>query len=173
MKPAIAAAVAVLSLFTAIPATAALPVGATAPDFSASGALGGMPMTVNLSELLKQGPVVLYFIPSAFTGGAAESREFADNIGKFRAAGASVVGMSRDSVDTLARFSTEECAGKFPMASASESIVNSFDVNDGAMFNTRTTFVIDPSGKIAFVHDDDDYGDHVKRALAFVQEMKK
>ncbi len=129
-------------------------------------------MTIALSELLKKGPVVLYFFPSAFTD-PAESREFADNIDKFRAAGASVVGVSRDSVATLARFSTEQCAGKFPMASADESIVDAFDVNDGAMFNTRTTFVIAPTGKIVFVDDDADSGGHVKKALAFVQGMKK
>jgi thioredoxin-dependent peroxiredoxin len=171
MKSVLAAAI--LSLVSASPATAALAVGDPAPDFSARGAQGSTIMTVVLSELLKKGPVVIYFIPSAFTGGTAESHEFAENIDKFRAAGASVVGMSRDSVDTLARYSTEECAGKFPMASASESIVNGFDVNDGAMFNTRTTYVIAPSGKIAFVHDDDDYGGHVKSALAFVQGMKQ
>jgi peroxiredoxin len=131
-------------------------------------------MTVNLYELLKKGPVVIFVIPYVFnSGSAAESREFADNIDKFRAAGASVVGMSRDSIDTLARFSTDECASKFPMASASESIVNGFGVNDNANFATRTTYVIAPSGKIVFVHDDDDYSGHFKRALAFVQGMKQ
>jgi peroxiredoxin Q/BCP len=172
MKSVLAAATAILSLVAASPAAAALAVGDTAPAFSARGAQGGTMITVALADLLKQGPVVLYFFPSAFTD-AAESREFAENIDQFRAAGASLVGMSRDTVETLARYSTEECAGKFPMASASESIVNAFDVNDGAMFNTRTTYVIAPSGKIVFVHDDDDYSDHVKRALAFVEGMKK
>jgi thioredoxin-dependent peroxiredoxin len=175
MKP-ILTALATLALAPALttPASAALAVGAQAPDFTARGAQGGTMIAVDLSDLLKKGPVVLYFFPSAFTGGSpAESHEFADNFDKFRAAGATVLGMSRDSVDTLARFSTEECASKFPMASAGESIVNGFDVNDGAMFNTRTTYVIVPSGKIAFVHDDDDYSGHVKNALAFVQAMKK
>ena len=172
MKSVLAAATAILSLVIASPAAAALKAGDAAPDFSTQGAQNGTIMTVELSELLKRGPVVLYFFPSAFTD-PAESLEFADNIDKFHAAGASVVGMSRDSVDTLARFSTEQCAGKFPVASADESIVNAFDVNDGAMFNTRTTFVIDPSGKIAFVDDDAGAAGHVKKALAFVQGMAK
>jgi len=163
---------AIFPLVASSNAAAALAVGDPAPGFSAPGAQGRTMMTVHLSELLKQGPLVLYFFPSAFTE-SAESHEFAQNIDTFRAAGASVVGMSRDSLDTLARFSAEECAGKFPMASAGESLVNAFDVNDGAMFNTRTTYVIAPSGKIVFVHDDDDYRDHVKRALTFVQGMKK
>lgn len=163
-----------IALALTTPAFAALAVGAQAPDFTARGAQGGTIMTVKLSDLLKKGPVVLYFFPSAFTGGSpAESHEFADNIDKFLAAGATVLGMSRDTVDALARFSAEECAGKFPMASADESIVDGFDVNDGAMFNSRTTYVIAPSGKIAFVHDDDDYSNHVKNTLAFIQAMKK
>ena len=175
MKP-ILTALTILGMGLALstPASAALVVGAQAPDFTAPGAQGGTVMTLKLSDLLKKGPVVLYFFPSAFTGGSpAESHQFADNIDKFRAAGATVLGMSRDTVDTLARFSTEQCAGKFPMASADESIVDGFDVNDGAMFNTRTTYVIAPSGKIVYVHDDDDYSNHVKNSLAFVQAMKK
>ena len=138
MKCVLAATAAILSLAAASPAAAALAVGAPAPDFSTPGAQGGTVMKVDLAELLKKGPVVLYFFPSAFTE-TGESHEFAENIDRFRAAGVSVVGMSRDSVDTLARLSTEQCAGKFPMASAGEAIVNAFDVNDGAMFNSRTT----------------------------------
>ena len=144
--------------------------GDAAPVFTAPGARGGTAMTVDLAALLRQGPVVLFFFPSAFTEGP-ECREFADNIDSFRAAGVSVVGMSRDSVETLSRFSTEQCGGKIPMASASETIVNGFDVNDGAMFNTRTSFVIDTAGRVAFVHDEDDYSGHMKRTLAFIQGM--
>jgi peroxiredoxin Q/BCP len=173
MKP-VPTALATLALALSTPACAALAVGAQAPDFTARGTQGGTIVTVELSALLKKGPVVLYFFPSAFSGGsAAESHEFADNIDKFRAAGATVLGMSRDTLDTLARFSSEQCASKFPMVSADESIVDGFEVNDGAMFNTRTTYVIAPSGKIAFVHDDEDESGHVKNTLAFVQAMKK
>jgi peroxiredoxin len=166
------AIVAPLWLAFAAPAFAALAVGAQAPDFSAPGAQGDTAETIALSALLKKGPVVLYFFPSAFTEGS-ETREFADHIDEFRAAGVSVVGMSRDSVDTLSKFSTQESAGKIPLAAANESIVDGFDVNDGAQFNTRTTYVIDSSGKIVFVDNDPDDTFHVKRALAFVQGMKK
>ncbi len=172
MKPVVAGTAAFLALAFASPASAALTLGAAAPQFTAPGAEAGKASTVDLAALLKQGPVVLYFFPSAFTD-PAESRDFADNVEKFRAAGASVVGMSRDGVETLARYSAEVCGGKFTVASANEALVNAYDVNDGAMFNTRTTYVIDRSGKIAFVHDDDDYRDHAKRSLAFVAAMAK
>lgn len=172
MKSVVAAGAAILMLALASPASAALSLGAAAPEFSAPGAEAGQVTTVELAALRKKGPVVLYFFPSAFTDNA-ESRDFAANIEKFRAAGASVIGMSRDSVDTLTRYSTEAAAGKFPVASADEPLVNAYDVNDGAMFNTRTTYVIDRSGKIVFVHDEDDHRDHVKRSLAFVEAMTK
>jgi peroxiredoxin len=172
MKSVVAVAVAIQSLLTGHAAMAALRTGDTAPHFSAQGAQDGKLMTVELSELLEKGPVVLYFFPSAFTD-PSESREFAADAEKFRAAGASVVGVSRDSIDTLVRFSTEQCAGKFPVASADQGLVNAFDVNDGAMFNTRTTYVIAPSGKIAFVDENAEPEGRARDALVFVQSMKK
>lgn len=171
MRSTLVAATVVLSMALASPAAAALVVGAPAPDFSVGGAQGASATMIDLSELLAKGPVVIYFFPSAFTEGGVP-REFAEAIDQFRAAGASVVAMSRDSLDTLVRFSAEQCAGKFPVGSADESLVNAFAVNDGAMFNTRTTYVIAPSGKIAFVHDEPDDRDHVRKALAFVSGMK-
>jgi peroxiredoxin Q/BCP len=174
MKQLLPAAATLLSIAFAAPASAGLNVGAQAPDFSTPGIQGSTTLTVDLAVLLKMGPVVIFFFPSVFTGGSTEeSHEFADNIDKFRAAGATVVGMSREPIDALARFSIEECAGKFPLAWAGPSIVAGFDVNDNSNFTTRTTYVIAPTGKIAFVHDDEDYRAHVKSSLAFVQGMKR
>src|SRR3974390_149293 len=105
------AAAALLSLAFAMPASAPPAVGAQAPTFSSPGVQGGAAMTVDLSALLKKGPVVVFFFPSVFAGGSSEEgHEFADNIDKFRAAGATVIGMSRDPVEALAPFSPEECA---------------------------------------------------------------
>ena len=170
MKSALALATAIFCLAAANPAAATLAAGDPAPSFTTRGVLGSTAMTVDLALLLRQGPAVIFFFPSAFSE-TAECREFAENIDKFRAAGASVVGMSRDSVESLTRFSIEQCAGKIPVASADQALVDAFDVNDGAMFNTRTTYVIATSGKIAFVHDSEDSSGHVKSALAFVQAM--
>jgi peroxiredoxin len=174
MKQLFSTAAALLSLVLASPASAYLAAGDQAPSLSVQGVQGQTPMAIDLSELLKKGPVVIFFFPSVFIGSSAtECHEFADNIDKFRAAGATIVGMSRDSIDALGRFSTEECAGKFPMASADLDLVTSFDVNDTANFTTWTTYVVSSGGKIVFVDDGDDYSDHVKKALAFVQGMKR
>ncbi len=168
------AAITLLSAAFAMPVAAALAIGARAPDFTVAGMQGPTTVTVKLSELLGKGPVVVFFFPSVFTGGSAEEcHEFADNIDKFSAAGAAVVGMSRDADDALARFSAQDCAGKISIASADLSLVTGFDVNDNANFATRTTYVVAPSGSIVFVDDDDDYSAHVKKTLSFVQSMKR
>ena len=74
----------------------------------------------SLAKQLKKGPVVLYFFPAAFTPGCTvEANQFAEATPEFRKLGATVVGMSADPVETLAKFSTSECRSKFAVASAS------------------------------------------------------
>lgn len=168
----LAAAMAVLSAPSAM---AALAVGAKAPDFTTRGAQAGKTFTLTLSHQLKRGPVVLYFFPKAFTPGcSAEAREFAENIDKFKAAGATVIGMSGDPVDDLVSFSTKECAGKFAVASAGPNIVSGYDValKMRPGMTDRTSYVIAPSGRIAFVHSEMNYAGHVKSTLAAVEAMK-
>jgi len=155
---------------------AALAVGAKAPEFTTRGALAGKTFTVTLSHQLKRGPVVLYFFPKAFTPGcSAEAREFAENIDKFKAAGATVIGMSADPVDDLVAFSTKECAGKFAVASAGPNIVSGYDValKMRPGMTDRTSYVIAPSGRIAFVHSEMSYAGHVKSTLAAVEAIKQ
>ena len=150
---------------------AALAVGAKAPEFTTRGALAGKTFTVTLSHQLKRGPVVLYFFPKAFTPGcSAEAREFAE-----KAAGATVIGMSADPVDDLVAFSTKECAGKFAVASAGPNIVSGYDValKMRPGMTDRTSYVIAPSGRIAFVHSEMSYAGHVKSTLAAVEAMKQ
>src|SRR3546814_20479080 len=82
--------------------------------------------TLFLSDQLKKGPVVLYFFPAAFTSGCnAEAHAFAERVDDFAAAGATVIGMSADTVETLAKFSTQKCAGKLAVASAGPRVVRS------------------------------------------------
>ncbi len=172
---AVAGGVAALALLV-LPkaATSALPVGAVAPDFTTRGALAGKVFTLHMADHLKKGPVVLYFFPAAFTPGCtAEAHEFAEAADDFKAAGATVIGMSADPVDKLARFSTEECRDKFAVASAGPAIVKGYDVAlpVGGMTN-RTSYVIAPTGRIAYVHSAMNYKDHVKNTLAAVRAMQ-
>src|SRR5689334_15692070 len=93
------------ALATAVPAArAALDVDEKAPDFSAQASLGGKVFKFSLGDALKQGPVVLYFYPAAFsTGCTIEANQFAEATDKFKALGATVIGVSHDDIDTLNR----------------------------------------------------------------------
>ena len=159
----------------ATPATAALKAGATAPDFTTTGAVGGKEFRLHLADQLKKGPVVLYFFPKAFTSGCtAEAHAFSEAIGDFHKAGAQVIGMSADNLATLKDFSTKECRSAFPVAPATPAIQKAYDVAwaEHPGITTRTSYVIDRSGKIVMVHDDLDFSQHVAKTLAAVKALK-
>ena len=175
-------------------AFAALNPGDRAPDFSAPASLAGKQFHFSLRAALKKGPVVVYFYPSAFTGGCdLEAHTFAQEKSEFTAAGASIIGVSEDSIARLNQFSADPqyCAGQFPVASdptgkiAAEYGVKTFPGQAGAKdvrgvaidhgFIDRVTFVIGKDGKI--VEEFSSQADHlspdahVKKALAVVQQL--
>jgi thioredoxin-dependent peroxiredoxin len=165
---------AVLSL-TAVPASAALPVGAKAPDFTTTGAVGGKAFKLNLASELKKGPVVLYFFPKAFTKGCTmEAHAFSEAMGDFKKAGAEVIGMSADDLPTLRKFSVEECRSAFPVATATPATIKAYDVSlkQKPGLTTRTSYVIDRKGRVVMVHDDLDWSQHVAKTLVAVKALK-
>ena len=163
---------------TAVVAHAAIATGAAAPDFTAPAYLEGEPLTFKLADALKKGPVVLYFFPAAETKGCnIEAHEFAEASDKFKAAGATVIGVTAGNVDQLAKFSqeTEHCAGKFPVAADTTlSIAKSYDAvnQDHPDHTNRTSFVITKDHKIAFAMTDPKPDSHIDNTLAAVQGLK-
>jgi thioredoxin-dependent peroxiredoxin len=178
----------------AIATFAALKPGEQAPDFSAKASLAGKAFDFSLKSALKKGPVVVYFYPSAFTGGCnIEAHTFAVNKEKFDAAGASIIGVSQDSITRLNAFSAdpEYCAGKIAVASDPDGAIATLygltkregrpgakdtrgvEIDHG--FTERTTFVVTPDSKIAatFSSADDKISpaDHVEKSLAFVNQL--
>jgi peroxiredoxin len=179
MKRFLASIVAAGLVATAPAAHASLPMGAAAPAFTAKGAKAGKEIAFDLKKALERGPVVLYFYPKAFTQGCTlEAHAFAEATPDFNALGATVIGMSADDLPTLKKFSTEECRDKFAVATATPRIIRDYDValvREGAPqgMTDRVSYVIDRSGRIAFVHSDPDYRDHVKMTLAAVKALAK
>ncbi len=174
----IAAAIAAFATVASTAAFAELPRGAKAPDFVANGALAGKPFSFSLKQALKRGPVVLYFYPKAFTKGCTlEAHAFAEASDDFKAAGATVVGMSNDDIATLQKFSTEACRDKFAVASASKDVIKAYDVSLKAAgiatgLTKRTSYVIGQGGTVVMVHSDMDYRDHVKLTLEAVRKLQ-
>ena len=170
-RPALFLALAALTQ----PSTAALRVGTQAPDFTTTGALAGKPFKLHLKDQLRHGPLVLYFYPKAFTQGCTlEAKAFADAMPEVRKAGARVVGMSADNLDTLKKFSTEACRNKFPVATASPATITAYDVvlKQKPELTDRTSYVIDRKGQIVMVHSDLDWKDHVAMTLAAVRALQ-
>jgi peroxiredoxin len=175
----------------ALPAMAALQAGESAPPFTAQASLAGKSFTFSLQQALSKGPVVVYFYPSAYTGGCdIEAHTFAQDSEEFASAGATIIGVSLDSVQRLNDFSADPkyCAGKFPTASdAGGAISKSYDiqvhegraglkdvrgVEIGHGFADRTTFVIGRDGKIVTVISKVTPAEHVAKALEVVQHLQ-
>lgn len=179
MKRLLAPLIAIGFLAASSVAQAALPMGATAPEFSTKGAKAGKEVDFDLKQALKRGPVVLYFYPKAFTQGCTlEAHAFAEATPEFAELGATVIGMSADDLPTLKKFSTEACRDKFAVAVATPKIIKEYDValaRDGKPqgMADRVSYVIDRSGKVVFIHSDLDYRDHVKMTLAAVKVLAK
>ncbi|MET4432126.1 peroxiredoxin [Mycolicibacterium sp. 624] len=102
----------------------------------------------NLTSLLADGPVVLFFYPAAMTPGCTkEACHFRDLAGEFAAVGASRVGISTDAVAKQAKFA-EQQNFDYPLLSDSDGVVaTKFGVKRGLLGKLmpvkRTTFVID------------------------------
>lgn len=172
-----------------------LKVGDKAPDFSAKGSLAGKEFDFSLANALKKGPVVVYFFPSAYTKGCdLEAHTFSTEKDKFDAAGATIIGVSADSIARLDRFSADPdfCAGKFPVASdADKKIAGSYNLSVATVkpgmqdvkgdtvdhdLIERVTFVIGKDHKIVatFSSKDDNLtpDQHVAKSLEIVQKLK-
>lgn len=184
-------ATALLAATLSLPAAAALPVGATAPAIELQAALAGNEFTYRLQDALKKGPAVVYFYPSAYTGGCnVQAHSFAQNSDKFAAAGASIIGISLDSIARLNTFSADPkyCAGKIPVASdANGKVAQAYDLtiknvpgikdsrgeNIDHGFAERTTFIVAPDGKIAATIGGMTPEENVGAALAAVQKLAR
>jgi peroxiredoxin len=193
MKKLLAAAalatVAIAGTSIVAPAFAALEQGVTAPDLTATGMVGGKEFTFKLSDALKKGPVVIYFFPAAFTQGCTiETAAFADAADDFKAAGATLIGVTgqamdpdtkkiasaKDSLAILQKFSAEHCRDKFPIAAVDTATINAFNVvlEGRPDWSDRTSYVIAPDGKVLLAHTDKMPNSHIQLTLDAVKAWR-
>jgi len=121
--------------------------GDSAPDFSLLNQSGEK---VTLSELLKTGPVVLFFYPKAMTTGCTkESCHFRDLAAEFSKLHAQRVGISADTVDKQAAFDDKHTLGYPLLSDPDRTVASGFGVKrPGPIMNKRATFVIGTDRKI-------------------------
>jgi len=165
------------ALLAPLAARAALDIGEAAPLFVTQAAEGGKIYKFSLTEALAKGPVVVYFFPAAFsTGCSIEAHTFAESIDKFAALKTTVIGVSGDNIDTLAKFSIQECQSKFPVGSDdSKKIMTSFDAVMSLMpeYANRISYLIAPDGKIIYQYKSLNPYSHVTKVLSALQDWSK
>jgi peroxiredoxin Q/BCP len=194
VKTVLSAVLMTSAIALAVPAFAALKGGQSAPDFKAEASLAGKEFTFSLKDALQKGPVVVYFYPSAYTGGCnVEAHTFAEDKDKFDAAGATIIGVSQDSIKRLNEFSADPdyCAGKFPVVSDADGAISksyelkTIDIPPGRKdthgaeidhaATERTTFIVGRDGKVlatlSSAEDGIKPGDHVEKSLAIIQKL--
>ncbi|MGW4955378.1 peroxiredoxin [Streptomyces parvulus] len=116
-------------------------VGDTVQDFTLPDETG---TPRRLSELLADGPVVLFFYPAALTAGCtAEACHFRDLAAEFAAAGARPVGVSGDTVEKQQEFTGRHTLG-MPLLSDTDGGVRE-------LFGVKRGFSMAPTKRVTFV----------------------
>jgi peroxiredoxin Q/BCP len=146
--------------------------GDLAPDFTLCDQDG---VERSLTALLTLGPVVLFFYPAAMTPGCTkESCHFRDLAAEFRAVGGQRIGISMDSVDRQAEFTSRNNLDYPLLADVHGIVARQFGVK--RMFDLlkvkRTTFVIGQDRRIVdVIHSELAMDVHADRALAALRGL--
>ncbi|MFT4087633.1 MAG: peroxiredoxin [Gordonia sp. (in: high G+C Gram-positive bacteria)] len=146
-------------------------IGDTAPDFALPDQNGDVR---RLSELLADGPVVLFFYPAAFTPGCTkEACHFRDLAAEFADAGVQRVGISRDDVSKQQDWTAKHGFDYPLLADVGGEVAKAYGVARGALFakigapTKRTTFAIRADGTVAGVTASEfNMSTHADEALA-------
>ena len=174
-RRAVAAVLMAAATLALAPARAALDVGDKAPAISVDASLAGKVFKFSLADTLKSGPVVLYFVPAAFSRDCTiEAHEFAEATDQYKLLGATVIGVSADSIETLQKFSATECRNKFAVAAdVDQSVMKSYDavLAFKPEYANRTSYVIAPSGSIVYQFTNLNPMRHVANTLKAVKAL--
>ena len=147
-------------------------VGQPAPDFTLPDQSG---KPVQLSDYHGVKNVVLYFYPKDFTGGCtAEACAFRDSYEVFKDAGAEVIGVSMDSVESHQRFAASHRLPFVLLADPDGSVTKLYHANGPlGLWRKRITFVIDKAGVIRHTFESQlNMTKHIDEALAVLKTLQ-
>lgn len=150
-------------------------IGDIAPDFTLPQD-GGDPITLSA---LRPAPVVLFFYPKDDTPGCTtENRDFTALGAEFQAAGAHIIGVSKDSVEKHAKFRAKHDLTTVLVSDAEGEVCESYGVwGEKKMYGKtfmgigRATFLIDGEGKIAKAWPKVKVAGHAQEVLEAVQAL--
>ncbi len=151
-----------------------LKVGAPAPEFTLNDAEG---KTVRLKDFRGK-YVVLYFYPKDLTPGCTqEACDFRDHSQAFAGVNAVILGVSKDTADSHARFAQKYGLPFVLLADPEALVLKAYGVWREKSFmgrvglgTVRTTFVIDPQGRIARIYDRVKVAGHVEQVLGDLKQ---
>lgn len=148
-------------------------VGQNAPDFTLPNQSG---TPVNLDSYRGQW-VVLYFYPKDMTPGCTlEAHNFEQDLGRYKAVNAAIVGVSVDSVDSHKKFCAKDSLTFTLLSDADKKVVaqyGSLGSYGPYKIAKRNTFLISPEGKIAKVWTGVDPAHHSQEVLAALHGLEK
>ena len=148
-----------------------LQVGDKAPDFTLPDQSGA---PVTLSDRLGERVVVLYFYPKDNTRGCtAEACSFRDSYESFSDAGADVIGVSSDSVESHQKFAGQHELPFTLLADRGRLVRKQYAAATLGVVPGRITYVIDKDGVVRHAFSSmSNIGGHVDEALAVVKQLQ-
>lgn len=149
-----------------------LPVGAAAPDFSATTKTGE---PTKLSAILaSHEPVIVYFYPKDETPGCTkEACAFRDAWNKFQDKHVGLVGVSRDTEKSHREFVKSHNL-PFPLTADEDgAVAKSYGVKSTLGMSERVSFLVGPDGKVAKVWPKVDPAIHADEVLAAADALPK
>jgi len=147
-------------------------VGDLAPDFDLTDAHG---KRWKLSDFRGKQTVVVYFYPKDETAGCtAQACEFRDRYEDFKAAGAEVIGISRDDARAHSKFAQKHGLPFTLLSDPDESVHEAYGVRQSlGILSGRITFVVDRDGRIRLKFDSlVRVKSHIEKALGVVRTLE-
>ena len=147
-------------------------VGDVAPDFSLPDQSGRL---VSLKDFVGKKSIVLYFYPKDFSRGCtAEACTFRDNYEAFKDAGADVIGVSSQSVESHDKFASLYKLPFILLSDEDGKVRKLYGVpSTFGMLPGRVTYVIDKKGIVRYIFNSQlNPTKHIEEALRILKEIK-
>ncbi len=131
---------------------------------------------VHLADIVGTNTIVLYFYPKDFTGGCtAEACAFRDNYEVFQEAGATVIGVSSDSIESHQGFAQKHHLPFTLLSDAQGTVQHLYGVQKTlGLFPGRVTFIIDRQGIIRHIFSSQvNIPKHISDALAVIKSLQQ